>query len=584
MCLFWKGAALALEARHWNELAIFQPLLEKMDIHGIIDRHLPPDPQLEYSHGQVLTLLLAARLQNPVALMNVAAWARDSGAEIFYDVPAEKLNDDRLGRALDAFFTQRHAILASVAEHVVRTFELPTERLHYDPTHLLFEGVYDQAKPISKELPMPSETPSADFPPAHITHGYRDKRKMIQVGLLAVVDDLGAVPIYGHTLSGNRNGVTAIEQQVHLLEQDLQPLLPPPPVSVLMVSDRGTFSAEHVARLQRANQTVLCSVSWADYRPLFEQERNRLHWHPASFLSVEQQRRRECDSTLPKEHYKLAVHKHRLVDPQTQKEIPCRVIFVFSSAREKAQKDNRATAIAAIRQGLEALQNAIARGHSTTKLDKIPGRVAKLFGNKEAARYFRWELLLLTKAERTALPPPPRGGRLPTHRFVFSFDEAAVAEDDRSDGYYALLTTASITFSADTLFTYFRQQIDLESAHHQWKTPLAVCPLFLKNPSRVEALVHLMQIALTAYHLPQRLYRQAVAQNPDLGRAEKRLTTESILRAFRICPLGLESVAVGKLVHVSSLTPRQREILARLKFRTPMQAFAQRLPKPPPFE
>ena len=53
---------------------------------------------------------------------------------------------------------------------------------------------------------------------------------------------------------------------------------------------------------------------------------------PASYLSLEQQRRRSCASTLPLEHYELAVRHHQLVDPDTAAEIPCRVIFVYSTA------------------------------------------------------------------------------------------------------------------------------------------------------------------------------------------------------------------------------------------------------------
>src|SRR5437870_9416885 len=49
------------------------------------------------------------------------------------------------------------------------------------------------------------------------------------------------------------------------------------------------------------------------------------------------------------------------------------------------------------------------------------------------------------------------------------------------DGFAALLTTAPLTLSADTLFTYFKQQCYVEQGHHQWKTPLAVRPLFLKS-------------------------------------------------------------------------------------------------------
>src|SRR5262249_36562793 len=138
----------------------------------IIDRHLPADPQLEFSHGQVLRMLLGARLAQPLALVNVANWAQESGAEFLWGIPADKLNDDRLGRALDALFTQRHSILAGVAAHVVHTSGLPMNRLHYDTTHLLFCSAHDNSAPIPDALPLPPATPSANFPPAQITHGY----------------------------------------------------------------------------------------------------------------------------------------------------------------------------------------------------------------------------------------------------------------------------------------------------------------------------------------------------------------------------------------------------------------------------
>src|SRR5262249_2655173 len=53
-------AARGEEVVNLGPLALIQPLLDQLDIASIIDRHLPPDPQLEFSHGQVLSLLLAA--------------------------------------------------------------------------------------------------------------------------------------------------------------------------------------------------------------------------------------------------------------------------------------------------------------------------------------------------------------------------------------------------------------------------------------------------------------------------------------------------------------------------------------------
>ena len=68
-------------------------------------------------------------------------------------------------------------------------------RLHYDTTHLLLCGSYDGATPIPDTLALPPTTPSADFPPAHITHGYAaSDAKMIHAGLCSVVDDLAPSP------------------------------------------------------------------------------------------------------------------------------------------------------------------------------------------------------------------------------------------------------------------------------------------------------------------------------------------------------------------------------------------------------
>ena len=576
MRLTWSGTVLDRPSVNLGPLAVFLPLLEQMDLANLIDRHLPPDPQLEYSHGQVLSLLLAARLCQPLALVNVPAWAEESGAEMLWNIPADKLNDDRLGRALDAFFTQRHSILASVAAHVVSTFRLPLKRLHYDTTHLLFYGVYEASQPHPDDLPLPPRTPSADFPPAHITHGYLSiDTKMIHAGLCSVVDDQGAVPLFGHTVSGNDNNYTAIAQQCQLLQDYLHP------DPLLLVSDRGTYSAGHVARLHHAGHHVLCSVPWHEFQPLFSQQRQRLTWKRASFLSVEQQRRRQAHSRLPQEYYDLAVLRHQVIHPDTHERIPCRVLFVFSSADQKVCQEQRQRSVAKIRAGLERIAQIVAGGYSRgSDPARIHRRVAQLLGQRAVARYFRWDLVPLTPQEQAALPPPRPGRRRPTHRFVFHYDEAAAQADAAYDGFAALLTTAPLTLSADTLFTYFKQQCYVEQSHHQWKTPLAVRPLFLKSPQRVEALVTLLQIALTTYQLLQRLYRQAVP--PDAPRTEKRLTTESILRAFRWCPLVKEHTRLGCVVRAVQLSSRQRQILNRLHFPTPAQILCRRLPRYPP--
>src|SRR6476661_2367125 len=114
----WYGKQSDVETAAFGVLALIEPLIQKIDLVKIINQHLPVDAQAEFDHGSILSLLVAARLYSPVALSNVSQWAAQSGADTLFGIPAAKLNDDRLGRSLDAFFTQRHSILAALALHV----------------------------------------------------------------------------------------------------------------------------------------------------------------------------------------------------------------------------------------------------------------------------------------------------------------------------------------------------------------------------------------------------------------------------------------------------------------------------------
>lgn len=571
MPLTWYGTATADSTLSLGPLAVFWPVLERLNLRPILAQHLPMDPQAEFSHAAVLQVLIAARLSNPVALVNVAAWAEHSGAELLSGIPAAKLNDDRLGRALDAFFDQRHSVLASVALHLTRSCGLSLEQLHYDPTHLLLHGAYETSTPQAS----PRGTgPTADGP-AHITFGHpATATKLVQAGVCSLVDRFGPLPVFGHVTDGNHNGHTAITEQCHLLQQHLRPR------ELLLVSDRGTFSAAHVAALHRQGFYALCAAPWSDFRALWREHYDRLHWQPASYYSREQRRRRATGSALPREHYELAVLRHTLTDPETQEGIPARLLFVFSSADQQVARKTRQKAIDHIRTGLERITRSVAEGRRGSDPVALTKRIAKLMGQRAAAAYFRWEVVPLTAAEQAALPPPGRGCRRPDHRFVSHFDAAAAEQDAAEDGYAVLVTTAPPTHSGDSLFSRYKNQNQVELVHRHWKKPLAVHPLFLHTPRRLEALVYVLLLALMAYYLTQRLYRQAVPA--DAPEAERYTTTATVCRAFRDYALIVRTTPQGRLIQPTPLNPDQRQILQRVGLPSPAQLLFRLLPKPPP--
>jgi transposase len=552
-------------------LALLRPLIDKLDIAAVIDRHLSTDA--EFSHGSVLAILLAARLHSPTALVNVAQWANEHGIEYLWNIPADKLNDDRLARALDALFEKRHAILADITHEVLRVADLQLHHCHFDTTHLVLYGAYESSVPRPQRS-LDRFLDELRRSPAHISRGYLTRYKMLQFGLTSVVDDLGPVPVACHLFDGNRNGHTGVKEQYYLLQNFLQL-----PDDFLLVSDRGTCSAEHLARLLRHKHHALCAGQWQDYSPLFDQHAGRLFWSKASYLSREQQRRRATASSLPLEEYRLAVVAHQLVDPATHEPFACRVIFAHSSAADKECKARRAKNIAIIKAGLENVARKLERAHPTTTPESVARQITRLLGVKAAARHFRWQLVPLTEAERAALPPPKKGFRQQTHRLEYSFDEASAEAESRHDGVSALVTTAPLSYSGDALFTEYKRQTYVEREHHELKTPIAVTPIFLKTPRRVEALVSLLFVALQAYMTIERLYRQQVAS--DAGPLERRMTAEQILRKFRVCGLTVRQHAYGELVCATKLSPEQHRILNQLSLLTPAKILTKTLEPPP---
>jgi transposase len=551
-------------------LALLRPLIEKLDVAAIIDRHIPTEA--EYSHGTVLAVLLAARLHSPTALVNVANWAREHGVEYLWKIPPDKLNDDRLARALDAFFEKRHSILADITHEVLRVTGLSLQSAHFDATHLVLYGAYEASVPRPKS-PLERLIDDLRVSPAHICRGYLTKYKMLQLGVTSVIDDLGPVPVACHLFDGNRNSHTGIKDQYHLLRSFLQL-----PEDFLLVSDRGTCSAEHLARLLNHKHYAICAGQWQDYSTLFEQHANRLVWNKASYLSREQQRRRATESSLPQEEYRLAVVAHQLLDPATKTRFACRAIFVHSSAAEKECRQRREKNIAVIKAGLDKIAEKLQRAHPTTTPESASRQITRLLGMKSAAKHFRWQLVPLTEAEAAALPPPKKGFRRQTHRLEYSFDEASTQAESCHDGIYVLLTTAPLTFSADALFTEYKRQTYVERGHHELKTPLAVTPIFLKTPQRVEALISLLFVALQVYMTIERQYRQkATAAAPP----EQRMTAEKILRKFRVCSITVQDQDYGELISAAQLSVEQRRILRQLSLPTPAELL-EKIHDPPP--
>src|SRR6266571_6803481 len=91
-------------------LLIVAHYLRALEVAGIVDEVIPRRGRALAGHGEVVAVLAASRLCSPAPLYDIAGWASSAAVAELLGVPAALLNDDRLGRSLEA--------LAEVAEDV----------------------------------------------------------------------------------------------------------------------------------------------------------------------------------------------------------------------------------------------------------------------------------------------------------------------------------------------------------------------------------------------------------------------------------------------------------------------------------
>jgi hypothetical protein len=115
----------------------------RLDLAGIVDRACPVRQVARVTHGQVIEALVANRLTSPRPLLRVQDWAREWAVEEVFGIPADALNDDRIGRALDALAEELDQVIGSVGAQAIATFGIDVARLHWDMTSISLFGAYD---------------------------------------------------------------------------------------------------------------------------------------------------------------------------------------------------------------------------------------------------------------------------------------------------------------------------------------------------------------------------------------------------------------------------------------------------------
>jgi Domain of unknown function (DUF4277) len=127
-------------------LPVVAEFCRRLDLQGIVDRACPVREVARVTHGQVIEALVANRLTSPRPLLRVQDWAGEWAVEEAFGIAPDALNDDRIGRALDAVALELERIVGSVGARAIATFGVDVARLHWDMTSISVYGAYQEVE------------------------------------------------------------------------------------------------------------------------------------------------------------------------------------------------------------------------------------------------------------------------------------------------------------------------------------------------------------------------------------------------------------------------------------------------------
>ncbi|MGH3410063.1 MAG: IS1634 family transposase [Streptosporangiaceae bacterium] len=459
-----------------GSLPVIASFCARAGIAGVIDELAPIREVATLTAGQAVVAMVCNRLTSPTPLVHIQDWARTWAVPEILGIPAVALNDDKLGRTLDAIAPHLEQITSAVAVRAITEFGIDISQLHWDMTSFSLHGAYEQ--------------PEEDYPAPRYGHP-KDRRPdllQIQAGIAAAGD--GGIPVYHRAYDGGAAEVSQVTGAMTALKKIAGTR------TFLLIGDSKLISYDNVAAVAKARCTFLAPASKtyvkaAELAACRLQEATEVGYvagRDAGKRPDQIGRWYVLEDTAP---FQIRNSKRKSDPP-----VAVRRIFVHSTARAGAAAASRAKKLARTSDDLDRLIRGLG-GRFYPDQKSVTDRVQQITAARKAGPYLHW----------TAGTDPATGK--PT--LTWHFDQHAIDAEAATDGWYALLTNldAHVT-PADVLLRYKGQEA-VERRYGNLKGPLAVAPVFLKSNRRIAALITVISLALLVFCLIEREARRSLA-------------------------------------------------------------------------
>jgi transposase len=410
-------------ARHFGDVWLGWTLWRALELDRFCGEQLVEGRE-RVPWAAMAAILVIARLCEPASELHIAEdWYRRTALEDLLGVPVERVNDDRLYRALDRLLPHKPALEAHLKQRVGALFALDYELLLYDVTSTYFEGQ-------AARNPLARRGYSRD---------HRPDCKQVCIGLVVTREGM---PLGYEVFAGNRTDVTTVEEIVTTMERRYGQ------ARRIWVMDRGMTSAENVAWLASSGRHYLIGASKSDLKKFAPQLADRHDWQQVRD-GVEA---KVCAGPEGSETFLLVRSAER-----QQKEQAMHARF-----RERIE-----TALARLQARIERARNPIDRSATERQIGRLLGR-----NSRAAARY------AIRLLDDPALPAKLR--------LEWSARAEWDDWSRHSEGCYVLRTNLR-DWTSEALWRTYIQLSEAEAAFRIHKSELSIRPIWHQREDRVLA-------------------------------------------------------------------------------------------------
>jgi uncharacterized protein DUF4277/DDE family transposase len=513
---------LAGVRREVGPLLLAADFISELDLIATVDRALPQRGRQQLSVGEVCAALICSRLCSPSPLYDIAGWASGAALQELIGIPPALLNDDRLGRGLEALAVSAEPLRGALAARAIERFGIDAGRLHVDLTTLRVAGAYEHSALVAK--------------------GWGPDRQVARQIRALQATSADGVSLYVRPEAGNAAEVALIGGSLERLRALSGP-------AGLVVCDAACGHPKTLCQIARSGLRFIVPLRAATgFRERFLADIGHAALRPLRYVAERQQDLPPAQRT----RYRGALRDWELEDRKTGEPLHLRVAYIHSSEEAREVTAARERALVKAEDALGRVQRGLGGRYYKTRR-QVDARVAQILTGQVAG------LITITTGTRRGRPT-----------LTFSRDQDAIAEATLTDGIYALATNLPQRLSAERVLRLYKGQQIIERRHRDYKQTLKVRPIFLHNDDRIYALTSVIGIALLIFGLIESQLRHALADHEQLpgllpeGRAAKP-TGRNILAAFQ--GLGLTYTPHG--IRLDRLTHTQRRILELLQIQPP---------------